>query len=584
MRTTRMMRNKNGRPNPTNWPRLWRRLLAMAGAVSSTQAFSSPIIATRRPREEPNTLSTTTSRWWHSYYHDSILAVSSSPPSNRRNQMRRQRMAHEPDRSIQQDDDDDDDDDNCQMDSMRVGICGAGAIGLAMSALLSRAGHDPMMWSPSLSSLQTQQGMEDDPTTKWTASGAFDDDDDDHDSSSTTSFSCRVAATLHDLVRDNEIIVVALPANGHKVVLDRLVPLLRPGRHAVLISSQASLGALYLSTELQHYFQSQQPQQDNNDNDDDESKSIPIAAWATTVCTARQTSPTAVHIHTIRKRVDYCILPRRTTNDDDWSRIQQQQQQQQMQALQSQLFPQVDHFRARSNLFAISLANLNPQNHLAIALGNMSRMEKGETWYQLQHVTPKLGQFLEALDRERLDIAQALLDPDDYSQLKTLRQHFQQGFLGQQSFDEEEDDGGDDNGSISDLMQQIYEHGKDVHGPNTADTRYVTEDVPFGLALTVALGNLVQRPATLHKAGMQIMSAMYERDFASENDLLASLGLLDSSSSCRLEELREGVMETGYLGRPAVAVLEEEEGCEDMAHDAAMMASTMMTMTSETIF
>ena len=52
------------------------------------------------------------------------------------------------------------------------------------------------------------------------------------------------------------------------------------------------------------------------------------------------------------------------------------------------------------------------------------------------------------------------------------------------------------------------------------------EDVPYGLVLTVILGQLVNRPAVLHESGIRIVSAMYGRDFMSENELLQGLGLI----------------------------------------------------------
>jgi opine dehydrogenase len=53
----------------------------------------------------------------------------------------------------------------------------------------------------------------------------------------------------------------------------------------------------------------------------------------------------------------------------------------------------------------------------------------------------------------------------------------------------------------------------------------VTEDVPYGLVVTVALGELTGRPARLHDAGIKIFSAMYGRDFMAENNLLNALDL-----------------------------------------------------------
>ena len=185
-----------------------------------------------------------------------------------------------------------------------------------------------------------------------------------------------------------------------------------------------------------------------------------------------------------------------------------------------------DHFLSNS-LLAISLSNLNPQNHLAISLGNISRMDRGEEWYQFQNITPRIGGFLEGLDKERLEIAAALgLD------VKTVYEHFSLSFHVEIP----------KSGSISEMCQEINRKGNDVCGPNIADSRYITEDVPFGLALIVALGKLVGRPAVLHESGLVIFNAMYGRDFSAENDLLQAL----SMDSIELDDLKDAAF-TGKL-------------------------------------
>ena len=89
--------------------------------------------------------------------------------------------------------------------------------------------------------------------------------------------------------------------------------------------------------------------------------------------------------------------------------------------------------------------------------------------------------------------------------------------------------------SISEMNQRMHEQGNGGIGPATADSRYVTEDVPYGLQLTALLGRLVGRPAKLHEAGIEIFSAMYDIDFEKENNLLAALNLENYS----LEDLQQ---------------------------------------------
>ena len=95
----------------------------------------------------------------------------------------------------------------------------------------------------------------------------------------------------------------------------------------------------------------------------------------------------------------------------------------------------------------------------------------------------------------------------------------------------------------------MHEAGNGGTGPATADSRYVTEDVPYGLALTAALGRMTDRPAVLHEAGIRIFSAMYGRDFAAENALLDAIDL----SGHTLDDLKAAAR-TGLLNHPEAAM------------------------------
>ncbi|OSP54201.1 NAD/NADP-dependent octopine/nopaline dehydrogenase family protein [Pseudoruegeria sp. SK021] len=341
--------------------------------------------------------------------------------------------------------------------SMKVGIAGAGAIAFGTAALLQQNGHAPMLWSPSGARTKALAAG-----TPLTAKGAIED-----------TFAPAVAADAAQLARDNDVILLALPAYGHKAVMDALAPHLRADQ-PVIISSHASLGALYLARLLAA-----------------RGIKAPIIAWGTTVTTGRQPDLTHVQVNTVRARVDMCVLPDTGTEAGF--------------ALCQSLFG--DRFVLRDGLLAISLSNLNPQNHMGIALGNMSRMERGETWGQGQNLTPKIGTLLEALDLERLAIAEALNLP-----VRTIFEHFHLSFHVPVA-------------SISEMNQAMHAKGTGGTGPASADSRYVTEDVPYGLVVTVALGKLAGCPAPLHQAGVTIFSAMYGRDFTAENQLLPSLGL-----------------------------------------------------------
>ena len=119
--------------------------------------------------------------------------------------------------------------------------------------------------------------------------------------------------------------------------------------------------------------------------------------------TGRKTSLTEVKVNSLRSRIDMATVPETALDEGH--------------ALCTQLFG--NRFVIRDGLLAIALSNLNPQNHLAIALFNLTRMERGEVWGQAQNVTPAVGRVMEHLDAERLAIA------DGFElTVRTIREHY----------------------------------------------------------------------------------------------------------------------------------------------------------------
>lgn len=355
---------------------------------------------------------------------------------------------------------------------MRVSILGAGAIAYGLAAYLAEAGHSPILWSPSGQRTRALAAGE-----LLHATGDLE-----------AAVPVRIAKDCKDAVANADVVAIALPAYGHKMVMDAAVPHLKDGI-PVIISSHSSFGALYLSKRLA-----------------ERKVSLPIVVWGTTLLTGRQLGPTKVHVATIRRKLDVATLPF-DFQDEGYE-------------LCTTLFG--DRFVRRDGMLAIALSNLNPQNHLGIALLNLTRMEKAEQWSQAGNVTPAVGRLIEALDAERLAIA-AHFD----IAVRTVKEHFSLSFHVPM-------------GTVSEMNQEMDRQGRGGFGPTTIESRYILEDVPFGLLPTVLLGKITNNPATLHASGVSILSAAYGRDLKADNDLLPALGI-DELSDVDLANLaREG--------------------------------------------
>jgi opine dehydrogenase len=353
---------------------------------------------------------------------------------------------------------------------MRVSILGAGAIGCGLAAFLVDAGHDPMLWSPSGDRTKALASGE-----LLKATGVIE-----------AAAPVRVAKDCKDAIANADVVVIALPAYGHKMVMDAASRHLSEGI-PVIISSHSSFGALYLSQQLAR-----------------RKVNLPIIVWGTTLVAGRQQGPTEINIATVRQKLDIATLP--------FDALDQGLE------LCTALFG--DRFVKRDGLLAIALSNLNPQNHLGIALLNLTRMEKAEQWSQGGNVTPAVGRLIEALDAERLAIAAHF-----GIAVRTVEEHFSLSFRVPM-------------GSVSEMNQEMDRQGRGGYGPTTIESRYIVEDVPFGLLPTVFLGKISGNPAILHEAGISILSAAYGRDLKRDNDILPALGIegmakVDLENLCR---------------------------------------------------
>lgn len=356
---------------------------------------------------------------------------------------------------------------------MKVAILGAGGVALGTAAWLCSRGVEAVLWSPSGRSLTALAGGK-----PLTATGALE-----------GTFHPGVAASVEEAVDSADVVLVALPAYAHAMAFEAVAPHLT-NNHVVAISSHASFGALALARRLAA-----------------RGLAPPIVAWGTTLTAGRRKGEDTVAVSTVRKSVDVGALPKSAAPA----------------ALDTLIAAFGDHFRPRDGVLAIALSNLNPQNHLAIALCNYTRMEQGESWKQAEHIPAGVGRLMEALDAERLAIADAF-----GVETRTIFDHFSLSYHLEKA-------------PVSEMYAALLARGGGAMGPTTADTRYVTEDVPYGLVPTAWLGALVGRPAVLHDAGTALFSAIYGRDFVTENDLLDAAGVRDLHPDALRRLCDEGV-------------------------------------------
>ena len=333
---------------------------------------------------------------------------------------------------------------------MKIGIVGAGAIAHGVVGLMQQEGHDVILWSPSSRKLSPTVELE----------GAIQ-----------SKVKIAAANSAEELAQSSELIVFALPANGHKTTMDSISPHLTAD-HECIVSAHLSFGALYLQKLLNK-----------------RSLELTISAWDTTPIVCKPLEPGRYNVLKIRKSIGVFCTPDSGRNYESTKA--------------GAAFP--NRFIPKNSLLEITFGNLNPQVHMGMALCNMSRMEQGETWCQNKNVTPSVGRLIEALDQERVAVAQAY----NVSTISIFDDHKAIGLAGNSVFEDH---------------QTLHEQSK-VWGPKTSDTRYVLEDAPFGLYVVSKLGDLAGIPTPVHSSGIDLFSALYGRNFREENDIIEHIDL-----------------------------------------------------------
>ncbi|HWP10942.1 MAG TPA: NAD/NADP octopine/nopaline dehydrogenase family protein [Ramlibacter sp.] len=354
---------------------------------------------------------------------------------------------------------------------MNIGIAGTGGIAYASAAWLAQAGHAVTVWSPGG---EGAAALRDAPLR---STGVLE-----------AQARIGVAASAAALARQAQVLLIAIPVNGHRRVMDALLPHLAGGQ-TVIVSSMSSLSSLYLFEAARRG-----------------GVDITVASMGTTVLTARRTGGAEVRIMTRRTELGVSALPRSRTDA--------------ALALCRSLFG--DLFVADPNALASALSNINPVAHGPLALFNWTRIERAENWPQYHYMTPQVAAVITRLDAERLALARAF-----GLVVRTIEQHFAKSF-------------GTAATALAQIAAELHAKRGGPPGPTDTGTRFIFEDLPFGLVFNAVLGRIAGVPMPATEAIVQAGSLIVGQDLAAQNDLVEPLGIGNESVAGLLSRVDGG--------------------------------------------
>jgi opine dehydrogenase len=305
----------------------------------------------------------------------------------------------------------------------------------------------------------------------------------------------RGTACLHAVTTDvaqalaaNDLVLLIVPAYAHKPFAEACAPHLRSGHVVVLMPG--TLGSLEFARIVRQH----------GDRD------LVLAETDTAPYVCRKVAPGAAHIWGVVSGLGLGVFPATQTE--------------RVQVLLEPLFPGV---RTYPHVLACGLAAMNPVVHPAGVLLNAGRIEhaRGDFYFYEEGVTPAVCRLIYAVDRERLALARALgldLPPVDVA-------FHAAGF-----------------GPRGDLWATINGSHMltQLRAPGALETRWLTEDVPYGLAAWALLGEQLGVATPTLRALVDLTAAALGAEFWPKARTPHHLGIAGLSRESLLEFVRTG--------------------------------------------
>ena len=354
-----------------------------------------------------------------------------------------------------------------------IAVLGAGSGGLAMAGDLALRGHRVRLWNRSRGRIEPIIGR----------NSAIDLIGEKVGRASLEFCTADLAEAVHDA----RVILVVTTADAHRELATTLAPLTRDGQ-VIVLSPGRTGGALEVRTELNRLCPG---------------KRVHVAEAQTLVYACRTEAPGVVRIIGAKSAVPVAAYP--ASDTPTVIRILQ---------------PLFGCFEAAPNVMYTSFGNVGAILHPAIVLFNAATIERGSQFYFYHDMTPRVAEFVNEIDRERIALATAygidvrsVLDWMGYAYPNTGGHRLCERLRGNPAF----------SGIVS---------------PSGLASRMLTEDIPTGLVPMVAFGQVVGLEMPLMRAVIGIAGALLRRDFWREGRTLARLGLHGTSSSAILKEVQ----------------------------------------------
>lgn len=284
-----------------------------------------------------------------------------------------------------------------------------------------------------------------------------------------------VTSNMEEALENAQVVMVVVPAFAHADVARKMAPYLQAGQIIVL-----NPGRTFGAIEFRKVLREEGCPAD-----------VTLAEAQTFVYASRSDGPAQAHIFRSKEAVPLAALPSARTP-----------------AVLAALRPAYPQFINGKTVLHTGLNNIGAVFHPTITLHNAAWIEGtgGNFEFYIDGVTKSVGLTMEAIDRERLRIAEAL-GFEAISAREWLKMAY--------------------NAEGEDLREAIHNQPgyRGIKAPATIRHRYITEDIPFSLVPLASVGRRYGIRVRAMESIIRLACIAHRRDYWNTGRTLESLGL-----------------------------------------------------------
>ena len=284
-----------------------------------------------------------------------------------------------------------------------------------------------------------------------------------------------VSNNIKDCLEGVDIVMVVIPANGHRFIAKICAPYLKENQIVILNPGRTGGALEFFNTLCEHGV-----------------KNYPfIAESQTFLYASRAMGPAHAKIFSVKHTVPLATLPAYWIPG--------------VVKVINRAFPQ---FVPGDNIFKTSFDNIGAIFHPALTILNAGWIEEthGDFEFYIQGISRSISKVLEQLDKERLAVAAALgfkaLSAKDW--LYTAY-----------------------SATGKDLYEAVHANPgyQGIKAPERLFHRYIDEDVPMSLVPLASMGDRLKVETPMIKFIIHLASTMREKDFWAEGRTVEKLGI-----------------------------------------------------------